>query len=67
MTFLRRAANKWRAVKHKERAAMRDLEAAINQAHNKGQSQRSIAHEAGVDRHTVARALGKPAPSRKRH
>lgn len=63
---LRRAGANWARAKHKERAAMRDLETAVNAARQAGMSQERIAAVAGINRTTVLRALGIPPPSRRR-
>jgi hypothetical protein len=54
-----RVAKKWQAAKKAERAAMFGLYAAISKASQDGMSEVAIARQAGCDRMTVRRALGK--------
>jgi hypothetical protein len=53
------ASRKWHEAKHAERAAMIVLYSAIARAVEAGMSEVSVAQQAGVDRMTVRRALGK--------
>ena len=54
-----RQAKKWHKAKETERVAMVGLYAAISAAAQGGMSESAIARQAGVDRMTVRRALGK--------
>lgn len=56
---LKRVAKKWHKAKEAERVAMFGLYAAISAAAQGGMSESAIARQAGVDRMTVRRALGK--------
>ena len=56
---LAQAGRGWSRAKMKEREAMAYLYLAIQTAHADGMPETQIAKEAGVDRMTVRRALGK--------
>lgn len=59
MTPLERAAKKWHKANDAVEEARKGLEAAIKAAHAEGLSEREITRQAGVNRLTVRRILGK--------
>ena len=59
MTKVETAAARWKRAKAKQEAERARLVLAASEAHDAGVSETQLAREAGVDRMTVRRWLGK--------